>query len=558
MLFADNAVNECVKMHKHCRAPKRPPLPRRVLDVVDFDNGSDVRLWQSNGKRAAYVALSHTWGQKHTFMTNRSNLRERLRGIKFQSLPKTFQDAIFMTRKLKIRYLWIDSLCILQGDTVDWNRESPKMGAVYGNAYITIAAGSALNDQTGFLGPRSDSMYRDFILETKVGQCSAVTRVQDMTAPSRRDPLSFRAWAFQERLLSRRMLYYHQQELVFECREEVRCECMSCARVIERYRQNDSKFWERMGLKSEASGFPRVQIPKSANPQELLRFWRECIVPEYSARSISRDSDRLPALSAVAAAVQALSGNQYLGGMWQQWLPSELAWTSVRNSRTRTGDRVLATLPKCYVAPSWCWASINGPVRYKHLDDGESLDYRVEVVHAECGISSMNPFGDVDSGSITLKGAVIYGVCELQADPEKLWPYRIKLFFPIQTQMTLGFEPDVTFLAEAEIRCQESVLFEDAPEAWLNIGTTLKRGRLPGDQEGSATRPATFSYGSVSCLLLCTSLQQSRSEWKFLVLGQSSEVSGAYQRLGMLACWVNGYTEWGELDNLEPQIVAIV
>ncbi|KAI0399286.1 hypothetical protein F4802DRAFT_590359 [Xylaria palmicola] len=68
------------------------------------------------------------------------------------TFPATFRDAIRMTRILGIRYLWIDPLCTIQNGTNDWQKEPPRMGAAYENAYLTIAAVSAADDTEGFLG----------------------------------------------------------------------------------------------------------------------------------------------------------------------------------------------------------------------------------------------------------------------------------------------------------------------------------------------------------------------------------------------------------------------
>ncbi len=567
MSFALRAVADCVQHHKGCRKPNRSQIPRRVVDVCNFNVTSDVKLYESHGERGKYIALSHSWGHKHTFMTKESNLAEREGSIPLQSLPKTFQDAVFMARQLQIRYIWIDSLCIIQDQVADWEEESTKMGAIYGNAYLTIAAGSALNDETGFLGLRSDLMYRDILLKTRVQQCVSISRVQDLTAPDRRDPLSFRAWAFQERLLSRRTLYYHQQELVFECKQALRCECMSCSRVLERLRRDESTHWERLGVKYVPKSFPRVEIPKSPNMEDLCRFWCTFIVPEYSARSITRDSDRLPALSSVASAVQSLSGDKYLAGLWERSLLVDLAWNTVQNARTRTGNRVFATLPSTYVAPSWCWASVNGSVEYRNVDSHTNLTYRSSVIKAECAVVGSNPFGNVESGSIALSGPIIYGTCELQVEPDKLWPYRVKLLFPCPKQITLGFEPDVALLAECDIAYSNNNTLELGPESWLNIKTTLRREKAPNeagpqngltyDQQGNAANNS-ISFGRVVCLLLYSILQPSRCDWVFLVLGHSNQTPGSYERLGMLTCWVNGLAEWKELDVVKSHVVTVV
>ena len=97
--------------------------------------------------------MSHCWGQlkeDETFCTYRHNITALRDSIDFDKLPKTFQDTVTVTRGLGERFLWIDSLCIIQEDEDDWKIES-KMETVFGSVYCTIAAGSAKDSTEGFL-----------------------------------------------------------------------------------------------------------------------------------------------------------------------------------------------------------------------------------------------------------------------------------------------------------------------------------------------------------------------------------------------------------------------
>lgn len=135
-------------------------MPTRVIDVgIGRDR---VRLISTDKLRQGihYVALSHCWGkltkkQKKKWRTTRRNKKRRSRRFFVKQLPPTFQDAIRVTREIGKRYLWIDSLCIIQGDDGDWATEATKMETVFKNAYCTIAATSA-----------EDSTVENDILET--------------------------------------------------------------------------------------------------------------------------------------------------------------------------------------------------------------------------------------------------------------------------------------------------------------------------------------------------------------------------------------------------------
>ncbi len=107
---------QCDNSHSACQSHLLTPLPRRVIDVRLNDQDEDPRVYQSHGELGQYTALSHCWGTTQHFTTESTNLAERCKGMSWDSLPQTFQNAIYLTRSLGIRYLWIDSLCILQDD----------------------------------------------------------------------------------------------------------------------------------------------------------------------------------------------------------------------------------------------------------------------------------------------------------------------------------------------------------------------------------------------------------------------------------------------------------
>ncbi|KAE9365942.1 HET-domain-containing protein [Stipitochalara longipes BDJ] len=80
--------------------------------------------------------------------TTQANLGTHLQSIPWASLSKTYQNAIDFTKFLGCRYLWIDSLCIIQDSTDDWEHEAANMAYIYSESYLNIAAtqSSKLND----------------------------------------------------------------------------------------------------------------------------------------------------------------------------------------------------------------------------------------------------------------------------------------------------------------------------------------------------------------------------------------------------------------------------
>ena len=123
--WASSSLSDCLKHHSACRAGSiEPTLPTRVLDLGCSDDY--VKLYESGGNHAQYICLSHRWGANKPLQTTKETFQEFKQHIPFSVFPKTFQDAIIFTRKLKIRYLWIDSvsfkmiLRIGKGNLVKW------------------------------------------------------------------------------------------------------------------------------------------------------------------------------------------------------------------------------------------------------------------------------------------------------------------------------------------------------------------------------------------------------------------------------------------------------
>jgi hypothetical protein len=147
-----------------------------------------------------------------------------------KDLPKTYRDAAVLTRKLKIRYLWIDSLCIIQDDANDWERELANMCSVCRNAHVTIAATAATDCTTGFLYPRNPSQsIRVLPPEETLRDSGLIASDLDqvLTMYARiypyfskclmRSPLFQRAWTLQEMILSRKVIHFAAGQLFWHC-----------------------------------------------------------------------------------------------------------------------------------------------------------------------------------------------------------------------------------------------------------------------------------------------------------------------------------------------------
>lgn len=231
----------CAQEHPECNATMpQSTFPRRVICIDSGMPDTGAYLYESQGKEdGKYLALSHCWGDVVTVpKTTKGTLEQRRHGIRVETLSRTFRDAIDITRKLGFRYIWIDALCIVQDDPADWAEEAAKMSSVYAGAALTIAAAASGDGEGGCFYERRTGFG---ITSRSAPEACRGLRVRlpidhtfqsDMEALYRREtsdhteyPLMRRKWVFQERMLSSRVLYYTKDELWWECKSRVVCEC---------------------------------------------------------------------------------------------------------------------------------------------------------------------------------------------------------------------------------------------------------------------------------------------------------------------------------------------
>ena len=216
-------LDDCNQLHKDCQnsISTSRTLPTRVLDVGATNDSCQVRLLKTHGLSGQYIALSHCWGVNRHIVTNLDNLELHERRIPYESLPQTFQDAVIIARSVGIRYVWIDSLCIVQDDIQDWKNEAAKMADVYRNAYCTIAATGSRGDQEGIFVDRADQDICTLRYNANNMDLLITYIEEDIFALQQllqHSPLSQRAWCLQERLLSPRIIHFTQSRAIWECR----------------------------------------------------------------------------------------------------------------------------------------------------------------------------------------------------------------------------------------------------------------------------------------------------------------------------------------------------
>lgn len=396
-----NWLHNCNQSHKCYEVPADlgPLLPTRVVYVGSSHEPNELRLHEStHDQRGKYIALSHCWGKTQIIRTLKANIEEHKKGIAWSSLSKTFQDAVTITRRLGTQYLWIDSLCIIQDDGADWELEASRMWSVYRNAYLVVSATSAPDGTRGCFSERK-------VCVLEAGSNDAASPIQVLArkitdhgpfmghlAFGSGYPIFKRAWVMQERFLAARMLHYTEAELVWECMEAFHCECG--ADISERGAWFRDSFKPAFALNFRKNDF-----------LSRINIWYR-LIEEFTAKDITKESDRLPALSGIAQGLQCADLGTYMAGMWSMSIPESLCWTPVLVIGKRPQDLHRRAHP--YRAPSWSWAALEGDVQFHDgLFDETSKERAVRVVDGWCTPSGLDPYGQVKGGHLVLSAPLI-------------------------------------------------------------------------------------------------------------------------------------------------------
>ncbi|KAF2966244.1 hypothetical protein GQX73_g7357 [Xylaria multiplex] len=354
--IAKDWLGNCVLNHESCLSKAEAvSLPTRFLDICDRNDNDHIFLRERGDEEdRRYVALSHCWGTTRPLCLTSATLETHKQGILVQSLPRTFRDAVTIIRALGLRYIWIDSLCIVQDDAEDWRREAGRMAGVYRDAHLVLSATRASSDEEGFLGTRPRLDHIAFPIES-----SDNPLVLKLLSPRSQgeesgidthvvadEPLSRRAWCLQERYLARRILHYGTQQMIWEC---------GTVRAAE-----DGDFGSIVGdqlgrLKQSAILKTTVFNTRERDVEGYAEWY--AMIEDYTGRGITRDSDRLPALLGLRVALESEVNDTYLAGIWLKGLLEGLIWC------TASSDKPLVR-PDGPAAPSWTWASVKGTVRF--------------------------------------------------------------------------------------------------------------------------------------------------------------------------------------------------
>ncbi|KAI0096128.1 heterokaryon incompatibility protein-domain-containing protein [Nemania sp. FL0031] len=407
---------DCDRLHT-CEASKGSEMPTRLLDIKVSLGKYAIQLLETKDlvEKEPYVTLSHCWGKSPTAKTTDSTLDKMRHGVDWSVLPQTFKDAIAVTHLLGYRYLWIDALCIIQGNKIDWEYESARMNQVYANCDLMLSADRAIDTYVESWEPL---VSKDTQQGTRVRFQKRHRVAGSMFANEAEGlhiaPLHTRAWSFQEFHMAPRILHFCIDELQWDCNGGQDCQCgllNESGGGLGGLGTNDKSFLEKH--RSKANSIVR----------EKASIWR-IIVYRYSSRMLTNWTDRLPAISGLVKQFIAEKAGEsggiipvsqepefsiqpsdaclpfnkvdlgtYLAGLWSNDIKTGLCWRVEDDHRPRNSF---------YVAPSWSWASVHGRVNWSEPAEGA-----FEIEDPICIPDGIDITGAVSRGQLTLFGSVI-------------------------------------------------------------------------------------------------------------------------------------------------------
>jgi hypothetical protein len=402
-------LSNCSERHD-CGADlsKSDYLPERLIHVQDdipkLVFGADI--YSSSQASPRYLALSYCWGtekdashEPESKLTKQS-IDEFRAEISEQKLSAVHRDAIFVARALSIPYIWIDALCILQGDRLDWERQCKQMDKIYGCAYVTVLAAASISSHKSFLqrphGLQTKISFRSAIQPGRNG--SLLIELRKVTSLHRgnilyddasQSRLSTRGWAYQEAILSTRRIMFGEWNIHYLCSNSH--QTMNGPEIEQNYDTSMDQIKQVLSAGDHFRAWKRI-FPRAAR---------------FENHSFTYPEDILPALSGLVRLLQNHPPDNYLAGHWQQDLFRSLAWhRSIQIHEERPKELHLRSTcePVTYTVPSW---SILGK-NYAELHIESSLrfsDVRSEVQSCDGKVALVgtDPFGAVQTAHLEIR-----------------------------------------------------------------------------------------------------------------------------------------------------------
>jgi hypothetical protein len=425
-------LKTCTSQHRLCQEPLSGSLnsftyPVRMLEIVEdltFPKLRLVTMEESHPRsHLRYATLSHRWKGGEIWKTRTENIQQSFLDIPYLALPKTFRDAIDFSVALGIHHLWVDSICIIQDDGLDWKQQSAQMGMIFEGSVCTFAAIDAMSDDEEDKGLflnrdmlpvkisiessysviydtlRSDHPHEhakvDYrrhgtTLDVEALSSNAWNAAQVTVKPEHtpfamsidRSDWNTRGWIFQERVLSTRMLYFTKEQVFWECAECIESEHHGADPESNKTEEAIDLDWlgsenatsstlrlHRMLRQSKQTHMKTTQLPTDDRSTfSFFDTWEEyqklnawwLITERYSECQLTFTMDRWFAIQGLCEVMRHHFKSDIHAGIWDVGIGACLLWQTRLAPLQPFAD---------FKAPSWSWLALNGPISYLYSDE---------------------------------------------------------------------------------------------------------------------------------------------------------------------------------------------
>jgi hypothetical protein len=384
MIDIEGWLKTCTEHHSCWNSATKDYLPPRLLDcrtdrlvlreAAQIDLKGDTK----------YLTLSHCWGKGPKIILRSDNMNEFYGGIDHSLLPPTFRDAVEIAKKLKIPYLWIDSLCIIQKGPqheADWQKHVLEMAEIYSNCYLNVAASKSTDSDGGCFAPKPRALNHPCLV--MINGKRAVFEQQSY-CDVKKFNLYSRAWVFQERLLSPRVVHYHGSEVFWECHESFASDLFPHGHP-------------RLPINTVAVSRPEFHWQPPSYIKDPYEYWLS-LISEYASCNLTMSTDRFPGIAAVARRMnETYFHEEYVAGFYKPQLPVALEWKKKKFATLKVPEGP-------YIAPSWSWASIHGPLEFPVLKNSPVAivkSYAIDLVEKQ------NKYGQMSYARLVVEGQIL-------------------------------------------------------------------------------------------------------------------------------------------------------
>lgn len=346
-----------------------------------------------------YSALTYCWGAPphadRQLKTTTQNITQHCKSIPEHELPQAVKEAVSVTRALKIPYLWIDALCIIQDQTSDWEDQCKRMVQIYGNATVTLVAATSKNCEEGFV----DGLLRLVLpIYYSAEDNTVLSRFAvfnpsliSVTGEIKASEWGKRGWTYQERLASTRMIVFGGYNVYFCCQKE------SCPMGQDPLKK--VQFLDR-------------DLLKESSDDIIYGEWRRLVSYDHigGAPGFARPTDILPSIAGIASLFGSRLNDRYIAGFWEKDLYRSLAWRCYFSpGEPPRFDVMLQKLrhPTQYISPSWSWARYPGTAGFiRGLSPEVTYCSKCNITEANVTLKGGSAFGEITEGYVRISSKI--------------------------------------------------------------------------------------------------------------------------------------------------------